>query len=269
VVGRAIVTAVVVGVGAGFFHRGTLGFVAPIENPFVVPGLPGEVASALAFASVLALFTGIVLGIVSIVLRYFRSRGVERQQIKWFAAAALLFGLVFISDFFVTLPGLWEGVKESLMGAFLPAAIGFAILRYRLYDIDIIIRKTLVYSVLTIVLALIYFGGIVLLQQLTRTITASSDLAIVVSTLVIAALFFPLRRRVQNAIDRRFYRRKYNAQKVLEQFAATAQAETDLNALTERLMTMVQETMQPASVSVWLIPARNGGRKTEGQWTSS
>jgi hypothetical protein len=130
----------------------------------------------------------------------------------------------------------------------------------------VIIRKTLVYSLLTGLLALIYFGGVVLMQQLTRSITGeSSDVAIVVSTLVIAALFFPLRRRVQNTIDRRFYRRKHDAAKTLAAFGVTVRDEVELEKLTMELINVVNETMQPASVSLWLRPASRGKVDAQGK----
>ena len=142
----------------------------------------------------------------------------------------------------------------SLAFAALGLAILIAILRYRLFDIDIIIRRTTSYAILSALLALIYFGSIVVLQQLLAPITGESDLAVVLSTLLIAALFLPLRRRVQDAIDRRFFRRKYDAEKVLQQFAATARDETDLDALTAELLRVIQETMEPEHVSMWLKP---------------
>jgi hypothetical protein len=134
----------------------------------------------------------------------------------------------------------------------LPLGLGIAITRYRLFDIDIIIRRTLVYSVLTITLGLVYLGCILLSRMLVAPLTGGSEIAIVVSTLAIAALFNPLRRRIQNLIDRRFYRRKYDAAKVLATFGATARDETDLDALTGELLRVVDETMQPEFVGLWL-----------------
>jgi len=142
----------------------------------------------------------------------------------------------------------------SLLFALIPAAIGLAILRYRLWDIDVVIRRTLVYSILTGLLALTYFGGVVLLQNVFRAFTGQeqNSLAAVLSTLAIAALFVPLRSGVQRAIDRRFFRRKYDAARALGAFAANARDETDLESLSAHLVRVVDDTMQPAQVSLWL-----------------
>ncbi|RLT45062.1 MAG: hypothetical protein DWI57_01695 [Chloroflexi bacterium] len=187
---------------------------------------------------------------------------VEKQQVKWFVFAMALL-LVELVIFAVAPPDEVSLYVQDLFGLGLlviPISIGIAILRYRLWDIDVIIRKTLVYSVLTALLALVYFGGVVLLQRLFGTLTGveQSPLAIVVSTLTIAALFTPLRRRIQDALDRRFFRKKYDAQQVLAQFAITARDETDLDALTGELQRVVQETLQPERVSVWLRQAPTG-----------
>jgi hypothetical protein len=148
-------------------------------------------------------------------------------------------------------------VIEILLFAGIPVAVGLAVFRYRLYDIDLLINRTLVYSSLTAMLLAVYFGGVATIQVLLRMLTGQEEqpqLAVVVSTLVIAALFNPLRRRIQSFIDRSFYRRKYHAAKTLEAFSAKLREETDLDALSDDLTSVVRETMQPAHVSVWLHP---------------
>jgi hypothetical protein len=143
----------------------------------------------------------------------------------------------------------------------IPVATGIAILRYRLYDIDRIVNRALVYATLTVTLVLVYLGGVISLQYAFRTMTGGeSQLAVVASTLAIAALFNPLRWRIQALVDRRFYRRKYDAQKTLAAFSSRLREETDLDALGGELVTVVRETVQPASVALWLRP-HDGARK--------
>ncbi|HLB45555.1 MAG TPA: hypothetical protein VJL59_00885 [Anaerolineales bacterium] len=199
---------------------------------------------------------GVVL--YSQIYRYLRaSIPTERQQTKW-----LLFGLGVFFGFlvaFVLFPDSFRSsaiIQDTLTILFLifPVSVAVAILRYRLFDIDLLIRRTLQYSLLSGVLALTYFGLIIVLQNAFTAITGQrqNDFVTVVSTLAIAALFAPLRRLVQDVIDRRFYRKKYDAQKVLAEFAATCRDETDLEKLTARLVEVVQETMQPENISLWL-----------------
>ena len=191
------------------------------------------------------------------------ARGLERQQIKWLLYVGPIFFVasgLHIGFYYFWLAerswGLWVSYLLVAVGGLSgPIAIGVAILRYRLYEIDIIINRTLVYGSLTATLVALYFGGIVLLQRVFVLLTGQrSTLAVVASTLLIAALFNPLRSRIQSFIDRRFYRRKYNARKTLEAFSAKLRDETDLDALSGDLVGVVRETMQPEHVSLWLRP---------------
>lgn len=198
------------------------------------------------------------LCVASLFVRYRRAPSVEREQIKWLLYAAALFLVVYGIGFIFRDVDLWN-VLLSFVILLLPAAITIAILRYRLYDIDVIIRKTLVYAALTGVLALVYFGAIIVLQSIFEAISGQqSAISIVISTLVIAALFAPLRRRVQDFIDRRFYRRRYDAEKTLSDFGQFVRDETDLEALTAELLRVTQETMQPEQATIWLKQPANG-----------
>jgi hypothetical protein len=191
------------------------------------------------------------------------ARGVERQQIKWLLYVGPIFFIasgLHIGFYFFWLAerswGLWASYLLVAVGGLSgPIAIGVAILRYRLYEIDLLINRTLVYGSLTATLVLVYFGGIVVLQKVFVLLTGQqSTFAIVASTLIIAALFNPFRRRIQSVVDRRFYRRKYDTRKTLEAFSAQLRNETDLDALSHDLVGVVRDTMQPAHVSLWLRP---------------
>jgi hypothetical protein len=260
--GWLTVIYVVVGVILGAFSSGALlGILGPIQNPLGIEGFSNIYYKALLFTMTSLLTLAAALAVF---IRLRRAIGVERQQIKWFAYAAAAYAsagiLAYIIPRVIDTPLWFERVGFALNIAFIPAipiAIGIAILRYRLYDIDILINRTLVYGSLTLMLALVYFGGVTATQVVFRALTGQEEqpqLTIVVSTLVIAALFTPLRRRIQSLIDRRFYRKKYDARKTLEAFSAQLRDETDLNALSEDLVGVVRETMQPAHVSLWLRP---------------
>jgi hypothetical protein len=248
------------------FLPGSLEGLDPIQNPLGIESLPigRKPVQALVFA----------LGVVaaaSLFLRLRRAGWVERQQIKWLAYVATMVSIGSILAY--TVPEVisvrwvtWVGyaiLTIAMLG--FPISMGIAILRYRLYEIDLIINRTLVYGSLTGLLALFYFGSVTALQYLFSLLTGQGNtLAIVASTLAIAALFMPLRRRIQSFIDRRFYRRKYDAAKTLEAFDSRLRYETDLERISEDLLEVVHETMQPSHISLWLrFPAASSPKGSE------
>jgi MFS family permease len=244
-----------------------------IDNPIGIEDL-GEPTKLPAFVVLEVLFAvGVVGAAASVVARLRRSRGVERRQLEWFAYTTVLFiGSSMLTGIISDVTGVgWLGSVSfalSMIGLVcLPIAVGVAILRYRLYDIDLIINRTLVYGPLTATLALVYLGGVAATEAVFRALTGQNQqpqLAIVVSTLALAALFSPLRRRIQAFIDRRFYRNTYDARKTLEAFSAKLRDETDLDALNAELVGVIRETMQPEYVSLWLRPDRFPKRAHEG-----
>jgi hypothetical protein len=236
-----------------------------IRNPYALEDYPWLETVAYIVLPLLPLC--MLASVISLVMRYRRSRGEERQQIKWIAFAASFVGLLYLIAMvcaFIFPSGAWFQAGSPLwldllgyaaLSSFtlVPIAIGFAVLRYRLYEIDIIINRTLVYGSLTVTLVLVYFGSVVGLQYILRALTGQeSQLAIVGSTLTIAALFNPLHQRIQASIDRLFYRRKYDAAKTLDEFSSKLRDETDLDALNSDLVKVVRDTMQPQHVTLWL-----------------
>jgi hypothetical protein len=221
-----------------------------LDSPIVTLGVAGALLGA----------ASMVASAVSLIVRMRRAGSEQRQQIKWLAyGGAVAVGTVFAGGVI----SIWNtNVSIAVIGfglLGLPIFTGIAIVKHRLYDIDVIINRTLVYGSLTGALALVYFGGVSVTQALFRNITGQEQLpqlVVVVSTLLIAALFTPLRRRIQSFIDRRFYRAKYDARKILEAFSFRLREETDLEALEEDLVEVVRETMQPAHVSLWLRPEK-------------
>ncbi len=233
----------------------------PVPNPLGIEGVRDIDRIVEPFFFVLLL-----LAAGSMFVRLRGATEVERQQIKWFAYAAAVgvSGNIIGHSLFAATEASWlrwAGVIPGMVGVLgMPVAMGIAILRYHLYEIDLIINRTLVYGSLTAILAALYFGGIVLLQRVFVVLTGEkSTLAVVASTLVIAALFNPLRSRIQCFIDRRFYRRKYDARKTLEAFSVRLRDETDLQTLNNDLVGVVNETMAPTHVSFWLRPGTASG----------
>jgi hypothetical protein len=225
-----------------------------IPNPLALPGAAGELMETLDAISTALAPLVFAVAIAAMVVRFRRSRGIERQQLKWFALA----GAVAVAALAASLlaPSATAADMAILVGllalAALPATVGMAILRHRLYDVDVAINRTLVYGALTATLAAAYLAGVLLLQLALRPLTEESDLAIAGSTLAVAALFRPARTRIQDTVDRRFYRRKFDVARTLEGFGARVRDQVELDALGAELRAVVSETMQPAHVSLWL-----------------
>jgi hypothetical protein len=242
------------GVGGYALEAGPLVDFPQIANPY---GVDSPIVGIVGLAGSIVAAGCMVASAVSLIVRLRRAGSVERQQIKWLAyGGAVVVGTIGVGGLITlwSVPVSIVIMSLALLG--LPIFTGIAIVRYRLYDIDLLINRTLVYGVLTTTLVALYLGGVVVLQRIFVALTGEqSTLAVVASTLVIAALFNPLRRRIQSFIDRRFYRRKYDARKTLEAFSIKLRDETDLEALNENLVGVVAETMQPAYASVWLRPA--------------
>ena len=238
---------------------GVAGDVPGIVNPLGIEALRSlDRVTQIDIILPVLLITIVLCSVASLVVRFRRSSGEERQQMKWLTYAAAAYFATLLLVMALPADSAWYRAVDSLSTlvlAGLPVAVGIAVLRYRLYEIDLIINRTLVYGTFTTTLVVLYFGGIVVLQRLFVTLTGQqSTLAVVASTLLIAALFTPLRRRIQGFIDRRFYRRKYDARKTLEAFSTKLKNETDLESLNNDLVGVVRETMQPAHVSLWVRP---------------
>jgi len=222
-----------------------------VDNPY---GVDSPILGPLTGLATVVLFVGVIGSAVSVVVRFRRGRREQRQQIKWLAVAGSVAAIALIVNL-----SLYDALGEEVANGLimfgvlaLPAAAGIGILRHRLYDIDIVINRSLVYGALTASLAATYLVSVLLLQMLLAPLTPSNSLAVAVATLAVAALFHPARRRIQAVVDRRFYRGKYDAILTLERFGAQLRDEIDLDALGDELRAVVTETMQPAHVSFWL-----------------
>jgi hypothetical protein len=244
--------------------------VAGLENPLAVAALE-SLAVGLSIVSIPLVPVCVVAAAASLALRFRRSTGTEREQIKWLATAGALVAGLFATTLTATLvaeiatggspgrlPTFVAALQETSVLSFLllPLAIGAAILRHRLFDIDLVINRALVYGSLTALLAAVYLGSVLLLQLVLQPLTEESDLAVAVSTLAVAAVFRPARRRIQGTVDRRFYRRRYDAALTLASFTGRLRHHVDLDAVGAELTAAVRETVEPSHVSVWLPGSR-------------
>jgi hypothetical protein len=232
----------------------------PVGNPLAVEGAVGDTLRAVADFAITALLFAILVSAVSLLLRFRRARGQQRQQLKWLAYGGGLFAaLLVIALVGLQAPRLWNAVLETLSFGALYTAVGVAVLRYRLYDIDRLLSRTLSYGLLTVLLGGGYAGLVLGLGQL---LGRDSSLAVAVATLAVAAVFQPARRRIQAAVDRRFNRRRYNAVRTIGAFSARLRDQLDLDTLSTELLGVVDQTMEPTWASLWLRPSPPGSSGT-------
>lgn len=235
--------------------------VAPLDDNPIAWGWLQEVRDLPEMIAGILMLVAVTGSLVSMVVRYRRSRGEERQQMRWITWSAGLFALsLIVAPIFWATPSLeplWGFLFVLSVGS-IPVTAAIAILKYRLYEIDVIVNRTLVYAVLTSILGSAYLATVVILQSVLEPLTQESDIAVAGSTLAVAALFRPLRGRVQQFIDQRFYRRKYNAALTVEAFSKRLRDEVDLEVLTDDLVTMVGETLQPRHATLWLRAGASG-----------
>jgi hypothetical protein len=228
-----------------------------LDNPIGLAGIQDPEQTTVGAVLYLLLLGCTLAAVVSMGLRFRRSRGVERQQLKWFTyAGALLILWILLTEFLPQNAASWSDLVFALLMAFVPVAAGIAILRYRLYDIDRIINRTLVYALLTALLGGVYAGGVLVLGQVFGGVGGDPpSWAVAGATPAVAALFQPARRRIQAIVDRRFNRRKYDAAKTMEAFSGRLREQIDLDTLSAELLAVVDQTMQPTTASLWLRPS--------------
>lgn len=227
-----------------------------INNPIGIKGLLPVETQSIFLVLAIGILIGLAGAIAAVIARFRRSIGAERQQIKWFLYAVSLTPFIMVVDY---LPSILGALIFGLVIVSFPVAIGVAVLRYRLYDIDLVIRRTLVYSVLTVLLGLVYYGLVTLLQSLFVGVSRQqSPLMLVISTLAIATLFSPLRRRIQQIIDRRFFRQRYDARQALDRFGQNLRSQVELPAIEREVVEVVSKTVQPVHISLWIRKVAKG-----------
>lgn len=254
--GGALVEAVRPGIyeiGAGFSDPGR----GDLRNPLGIEALRGSI-DLLGAVTVGAVMAGLVLAVISVPIRFRRAHGTERQQLKWLALGAVSISLCLLMALLLGAIGFSNGYVETGLAIgmilALPVSIGLAVRRERLYDVDVLINRTIVYALLSAILGVAYLGVVIILQAVLGSWTVESDLTVAGSTLAVAALFRPVRASVQSFIDQRFYRRRYDAGRTLASFSSRIRDSVDLDSLNGELIQVVGQTMQPAHASLWLRP---------------